>query len=113
RRFPDLSPGPNRSKDTASAPQTARSVVRLVCWVMAMPVGERAWTLYLFREAATGTTSPAGPFDVPLPLGAPRNLSLRDEKGGALIGFSGNGSAQKWMKFYDDWFERQGWSKAD
>jgi hypothetical protein len=40
-------------------------------------------------------------------------LSLRDEKGGALIGFSGHGSAKIWMTFYDDWFRGHGWSPTD
>lgn len=101
RRFPD------------ELKKTARSIVRLVCWGTAMPTGERAWTLYLFREAPVGSASPAGLPRVPLPPGAQRNLSVRDERGGALIGYSGSGSPQDWMKFYDDWFLRQGWSKTD
>jgi len=92
--------------------ETARSGVRLVCWGIAMPVGERAWTLYLFHESRAGASSSGSLPDVPLPDGARRNLSLRDEKGGALIGFSGRGSAKTWMTFYDDWFSRQGWSQT-
>jgi hypothetical protein len=97
----------------AKLKETARGGIRLVCWGMAMPVGERAWTLYLFRESPSGSASPSGLPNVPLPAGAQRNLSVRDERGGALIGFSGSGSARNWMTFYDDWFARQGWSKTD
>jgi hypothetical protein len=93
--------------------ETARGGARLVCWGMAMPVGERAWTLYLFRESSTGSPSPSGLPNVPLPPGANRNLSVRDERGGLVLGFYGSGSAPNWMKFYDDWFARQGWSKTD
>lgn len=101
RRFPD------GSKETASG------VIRLVCWGIAMPAREKAWTLFLFRETPTKGTSPSGLPNVPLPPGASRNLSVRDERGGLVLGFSGSGSAQIWMKFYDDWFLRQGWSKTD
>jgi hypothetical protein len=40
-------------------------------------------------------------------------LSLRDDRGGELIGFSGSGSAKIWMTFYDEWFRGQGWSPTD
>ena len=93
--------------------ETARGGLRLVCWGMAMPAGERAWTLYMFWESSSASSSPSGLANVPLPPGAHRNLSVRDERGGLVLGFYGSGSAQKWMKFYDDWFARQGWSKRE
>ncbi len=112
KRFPDQRPESGQPRGIGASKETARGGMRLVCWGTAMPVGEAAWTLYLFRESPRGT-SPSGPLDVPLPAGARRNLSLRDENGAALIGFSGRGSAKVWMKFYDDWCLHQGWSPTE
>jgi hypothetical protein len=92
--------------------QTASEGSRLVCWGIAMPAREHAWTLFVFRGAVAGSSSSAGRLDVPLPPGAQRNLSFRDERGGSLIGFSGSGSPQVWMAFYDDWFSTRGWSNS-
>jgi hypothetical protein len=93
--------------------ETAREQRRVVCWGMAMPARERAWTLYVFQESPVIDTLSPGLPNVPLPLGAQRNMSVRDERGGAVIGFSGTGSAHAWMKFYDDWFSGQGWPQTD
>jgi len=86
---------------------------RLVCWGMAMPAGKNAWNLFVFQGAIKGNAAPTGLPEVPLPADGRRNLSLRDERGGMLVGFSGNGSSAEWMKFYDDWFADQGWSAGD
>lgn len=100
-----------------SAPHTTRrddkilaeAGPRLLCWGLAMPLGESAWTLYVFRgSSAKNGAAPAG-LDVPLPPGARRNLSLRDARGGTLVGFSAAGRAETLMTFYDDWFRQQGW----
>ena len=103
----------HNSADAPGPKETARGFSRLVCWGIAMPARENAWTLFLFRGATTGSSSAAGLTNVPLPPGAQRNLSLRDERGGALIGFSGSGSPQTWMTFYDEWFTGRGWSNPD
>ena len=124
RRFPDSGAGVSPPEGQAGrlhdkpatadrANETARGLVRLVCWGIAMPAGEKAWTLYLFRGSPVGSTSPSGLSNLPLPPGAQRNLSVRDERGGQVLGFSGSGSAQNWMTFYDDWFAGQGWSNPD
>jgi hypothetical protein len=86
---------------------------RLVCWAMAMPAGKETWNMYVFQGAANGRSAPADRADVPLPPGTHRNLSLRDEQGSAIIGFSGNDSAGQWIKFYDDWFTDRGWSSGE
>jgi len=83
---------------------------RLVCWGLAMPAGEKHWNLYTFQASQQPIASIAGPGELPLPPEARRNLSLRDERGGQLIGFSGGGSPRDWMTFYDDWFAERGWS---
>ncbi len=72
----------------AAAPDDAASEgPRLVCWAMAMPAGKEAWNLYVFRGTANGRSAPADHTDVPLPPGARRNLSLRDEQGSSIVGF--------------------------
>ena len=93
--------------------EAARGTPRLVCWGMAMPAGKNVWNAYVFQGAARGSPAATGLPEVPLPPGSRRNLSLRDERGGALVGYSGSGSGQAWMKHYDGWFAAQGWSSNE
>ena len=90
----------------------ASEAPRLVCWGLAMSAGNKAWNLYVFHGARAAQPASSGLHDVPLPPHARRNLSLRDERGGAFIGFSGDGTPQAWVKFYDDWFATAGWSSG-
>jgi hypothetical protein len=39
-------------------------------------------------------------------------LSLRDERGSLLAGFSGRGAPQEWISFYDDLDESRGWVRS-
>jgi hypothetical protein len=86
---------------------------RLVCWALAMPAGKETWNLYVFQGTANGRPAPADRADVPLPPGAHRNLSLRDERGATFAGFSGNDAVGEWIRFYDDWFADRGWSSGE
>jgi hypothetical protein len=110
RRFPMVA-GVRRF--VSELKEAAFRAYRLVCWGMAMPAGENAWNLFVFQGVVAGNPVPTGLPSVPLPPGGRRNLSLRDERGGMLVGFSGNGSPPEWMKFYDDWFTGQGWSSGE
>jgi len=83
---------------------------RLICWGMAMPFGENTWNAYTFQGSTAANTSRTGLPTIPLPPGAHRSLSLRDERGGAIIGFYGSGEPGDWMKFYDKWFANEKWS---
>jgi hypothetical protein len=95
----------------AAGPDDAASEgPRLVCWAMAMPAGKEVWNLYVFQGTAKGRLAPADRADVPLPPGARRNLSLRDEQGSSIVGFSEKNDVGEWIKFYDDWFADRGWS---
>ncbi len=98
----------------AAAPGDAASGgPRLVCWAMAMPAGKGAWNLYVFEGTTNGRSAPADRADVPLPPGARRNLSLRDEQGSSIIGFSGKDDVGEWIRFYDNWFADRGWSSDE
>jgi hypothetical protein len=98
----------------AAGPDDAASEgSRLVCWGMAMPAGREVWNLYVFQGTANGRSAPADLADVPLPPGVRRNLSLRDEQGSAIVGFSGMDDVGEWIKFYDDWFADRGWSSGE
>jgi hypothetical protein len=97
----------------SSEKEAARGNPRLVCWGMAMPAGESAWNLFVFQGAVAGNVGHAVLPAVPLPRDANRNLSLRDERGSMLVGFSAQGSPAEWTEFYDDWFGAQGWSSED
>jgi hypothetical protein len=85
---------------------------RLVCWGTAMPAGKETWNLYLLQGAGTERATPADRADIPLPPGARRNLSFRDDQGGILVGFSGMDEAGKWIRFYDNFFADRGWSSG-
>ena len=89
----------------------ARSA-HVVCWGMALRQGKAAWTLYTFRVAPAlpgGSLSGELP---PLPAGARRLMSLREDAGGALVGFSGYGSPEAWRQSFDDWFETHHWKST-
>ena len=98
----------------AAAPlHPAGSVPRLLCWGMALPLGNSAWTLYIFRQSPAKNRPDSDFLDVPLPPGAKRNLSLRDVHGGGLIGFSTSAPANTLIRFYDNWFKSHGWLQAE
>ncbi len=86
---------------------------RLICYGLAMPVGERSWTLFVVKGSLAGSGSATRSLDIPLPPGAARTLSLRDERGGVLTGFSGNGTPEEWIKFYEDRSSTRGWTRSD
>jgi hypothetical protein len=86
---------------------------RLVCYGLAMPIGERSWTLFIVKGSVAGSKSPARSADIPLPPGAARTLSLRDERGSVLMGFSGTAAPEEWIKFYEDRCSERGWTRSD
>jgi hypothetical protein len=106
RRFPMVA---GIRRFVSGPKEAAFAGYRLVCWGMAMPAGNDVWNLFVFQGAVKGNAAPTGLPEVPLPPDCRRNLSLRDERGGMLVGFSGNGSPAEWMKFYADYFADQGW----
>jgi hypothetical protein len=113
-QVPRTTPARRTDPQAPSAPlHPAGSVPRLLCWGMALPLGNSAWTLYIFRQSPAKNRPDSDFLDVPLPPGAKRNLSLRDLHGGGLIGFSTSAPANTLVKFYDDWFNRQGWAQAE
>lgn len=94
--------------------EAARGLPRLVCWGMAMSAGEGVWNLFVFQAAnQDGPAAPSGLSSIPIPPQGQKNLSLRDQQGGLLAGFSGQGMPQEWVKYYDGWFTERGWSSSD
>jgi hypothetical protein len=102
--------GSNGGVDGQSAGD--RAARRLVCYGLAMPVGERTWTVFIVKGSPAGQTSPASPGNISLPPGAARTLSLRDERGSLLLGFSGNGDPEEWIRFYEDQCSKCGWARS-
>jgi len=90
-------------------PNNPETSSRVVCWGMAFPMSERSWNLYVFTETTAPSTALSGLPDVPVAPGGRRILSLKEDCGGSLVGFSGNGSPQSWSRFYDNWFKSHGW----
>ncbi len=85
---------------------------RVVLWGMAMLVGARAWTIYLF-EPMSGSRSAASA-EVPLPPGAKLILAMGSSGSGRIEAFHWDGlqaSASGLAKqFYEEWFPAHGWS---
>jgi hypothetical protein len=90
----------------------ARSEWRLVCWGMGMPAGAESWTTFVMRGTGGAVASRSGVPEVPIPPESRRSLALNDERGAALVGFSGAGDPEHWMQFYDRWFSGNGWTPA-
>ena len=92
--------------------QVARAGPRVVTWGIAVPVTEGEWTLYAFHSPAPSS----GPFpdlpEVPLPPDSTRALSMRVAGGGRVIAFKGASQAERWRRFFDRWFQGQGWAAA-
>jgi hypothetical protein len=88
---------------------------RLVCWGMALPMGTDQWVLYTFVDSAGQSVASGWVPDLPLPSGARRNLALRDDRGGGVIGFSGDGEPGAWREHFEarlgtqNWVSRNGW----
>jgi hypothetical protein len=101
------------------APVLAGSENRVVTWGMAGPAGPRQWHLFVAHseERAAGQTgageSAIAPHDFPLPPGARRMLGLRDQRGGSMSSFAGNGQPAEWIAFLSDWFGRSQWTRCD
>jgi len=102
RRLPDGQSG-----------EAARSEWRLVCWGIGMPAGPEVWTTFVMQGTGGASSSRGGALDVPIPPDSRRSLSLKDERGAALVGFSGAGEPDRWMQFYDRWFAGRGWTSSD
>lgn len=86
--------------------QVAISEDRVVSWGLAVPEamteGEQQfqWTLFTYSSAETAdstTESVTGP----APPGGRRTLSIRTDRGDAVVGYAGTGTAQSWTDFYD------------
>jgi hypothetical protein len=82
----------------------------LICWGLAAPIDQSAWTLYTFLPSSTGTGASNSIAEIPLPDGCRRILAIRGEAGVGLIGFGGEGNPEEWMGSFDDRLRSQGWS---
>lgn len=79
-----------------------------VVWGLALPVGDRQWTLSTFQM---GISTSEGAFDkreVPLPHGGRQTLAM-SASDGRIVAFSGPNRPEDWKKFYDNWFSHQGY----
>ncbi|MBI1900250.1 MAG: hypothetical protein HYS13_03930 [Planctomycetia bacterium] len=93
---------PDSADDDVAAP--AR---RMVAWGLAAPTAKRRWTLYVCRLApAEGTAGQR--FEVALPEGARRTLTLRGREG-SVTGFAGRPTdPAAWQRHFDGWFAKRG-----
>jgi hypothetical protein len=85
---------------------------RLICFGLALPAGEAAWTLYGFQPSGT-TARMTRPEPVPLPEGARQIMSVRDERGGSLTAFHGSADVEEWKRSFSAWGAAQGIESPD
>ncbi|MBI2480880.1 MAG: hypothetical protein HYV60_20300, partial [Planctomycetia bacterium] len=89
--------------------QVATAELRVVSWGIAVPdatpVGEpqSAWTLFTYTSDTTAGATP-DPEMGSAPPGGQRTLSLRTDRGDAVVGYAGTGNIESWVKFYDELF---------
>ena len=87
----------------------------IVCWAMAVPNSDSAWTVFTFeKSAAPSLTSSL----IPLPPGAEVVLSLTDPSGGELTSFEATADGDlnalfgQWRAFFSTAFSERGWQPA-
>ena len=83
---------------------------RVVAWALAFPAAARGWTLLTFLSTGSKKEPLAELPEVALPPGSQRVLSVRGLDGSGLVSFRGKGRVEVWVRFYDSWFSRVGWS---
>jgi hypothetical protein len=96
---------------TVGVATTSLAEHRVVVWGLAMPTGDKQWTLSTFQSEVCSTGGQSGLSDVPLPPGSRRTLSLL-ATGGGIIAFSGPDRSVEWKNFYDEWSAHQGWQQV-
>jgi hypothetical protein len=82
---------------------------RVVTWAMAVPQGDRGWTLYAFHPAATSCAPGDDGMELPLPAGSQQSMSIHVPGGPAIVRFAGNHPADGWKEHFDSWFAGMGW----
>jgi len=88
---------------------------QVLLWGLGLPVaaGTAEWTLVTCAPTARGSASAADPLALPMPPGARRQTSLRNEDGGGILLLAGSGDPEKWLSSFDAWFREHGWSAAE
>lgn len=87
----------------------------IVCWAMAVPNSDSAWTVFTFEKSAAPTLTTS---NVPLPPGAEAVLTLADPSGGELASFEAtsvgdaNAVLVEWRAFFSNAFAERGWLTA-
>ena len=110
--------------DSAGAEHDKQFERRLVCYGLAMPVGEENWTAFVVQKRSSANAERKiempviGDASELLPPGSSLTMSLRDIRGGGLYAFAGSGTLAEWMEFYEklssknDWPRNGIWSHA-
>jgi hypothetical protein len=94
-----------RESGQAKVEQSPR---RVVCWGWLMPSGNRSWNAYCLQPGGASTSTLAGGLpDCPLPPQTRRLLSVVGGAEGQMVGFTGPGPVEAWMRFYDEWVRGQ------
>ena len=84
---------------------------RAVVWGLAMPMGDRQWTLSTFQAGISTTEGHCSKCDIPLPPGGCKTLAM-SAADGRIIAFGGPDQTDEWKRFYDDWFSHHGYQTA-
>ncbi|MFV0445162.1 MAG: hypothetical protein ACK5Q5_16420 [Planctomycetaceae bacterium] len=81
---------------------------RVVCWGLVLPLAEGVWSL--LRVVPQWTESAAGPVELlPLPAECRPGLSVRDDLGGQLVTFTGEGPLAAWRLHFEEVARQRNW----
>jgi hypothetical protein len=101
-RLQGVLPAVAATKQFPASPADGAPFSRLVSWGMAMPRGERDWTLLMFHPAASESAAgSAGPM---LPDGARTLIAWNDEQGQSVVSFHGPGNLTDWRNHFHQQF---------
>jgi hypothetical protein len=82
---------------------------RVVTWVVGVPAGPDAWTLYTFCCVPPKGGAIGGPGLWPVPPESRLSLAVQPVGGGALLALTGPDQPAAWKRFFDSWFDSHGW----
>ncbi|MBU4270553.1 MAG: hypothetical protein KKE86_06130 [Planctomycetes bacterium] len=101
--------GASHKSDLSPSADLAQLGYRAIMWAIAVPTGAKQWTLCVFRPSDSPMGEESGLVEVPIPPGCRRTLSMQAVGGGGIVAFGGPDRPDRWKRFHDDWFARQGW----
>lgn len=82
---------------------------RVVCWGFAFPQRPGVWTVFLSGPGEAARQLSPLP-SIELPKHCERLISLRNDRGDALLAFTGADRASVARRHFEEWFQARGWA---